>query len=52
MLETVTVQFPAGTLQRMEEVGFPASWEDVLKFLLEEGLAVIEKYRLPKQELN
>jgi hypothetical protein len=46
MPEQVVVTLPPGTRQRMEAVGFPCTWQEVLQFLIEEGLNVIEKDRL------
>jgi hypothetical protein len=46
MPEQVIVTLPQETRQRMEAVGFPCSWQEVLQFLIEEGLNVIEKHRL------
>jgi hypothetical protein len=46
MPERVIVTLPPGTRQRMEAVGFPCTWQEVLHFLIEEGLNVIEKNRL------
>jgi hypothetical protein len=48
MPEQVIVTLQPGTLQRLERVGFPASWQEMLQFLIEQGLNVIEKHRLPK----
>lgn len=45
MPEQVTLTLPQGTRQRLEAIGFPCTWREVLQFLIAEGLNVIEKHR-------
>ena len=46
-METLTVEVPRETLRRLEIMGFvnDLSGRDVLCFLIEQGLAVLEKHR-------
>ena len=46
-METLTVEVPRETLRRLEIMGFPndLNGRDVLCFLIEQGLAVLEKHR-------
>ena len=46
-METLTVEVPRETLRRLEIMGFPndVNGRDVLCFLIEQGLAVLEKHR-------
>jgi hypothetical protein len=46
-METLTLQVPRETLRRLEIMGFPydLNGRDVLCFLIEQGLAVLEKHR-------
>jgi hypothetical protein len=47
MKEILTVEVPSGTRRRLEMMGFPhdLNGRDVLCFLVEQGLAVLEKHR-------
>jgi hypothetical protein len=47
MKETLTIEVPSGTRRRLEIMGFPhdLNGRDVLCFLIEQGLAVLEKHR-------
>jgi hypothetical protein len=47
MKEMLTVEVPNGTRRRLEMMGFPydLNGRDVLCFLIEQGLAVLEKHR-------
>ena len=47
MKEMLTVEVPSGTRRRLEVMGFPydRNGRDVLCFLIEQGLAVLEKHR-------
>ena len=47
MPERVTITLPPGTRERMERVGFPCTWQEMVQFLIAEGLNVIERHRLP-----
>jgi hypothetical protein len=46
-METLTVEVPRETLRRLEIMGFmnDLNGRDVLCFLIEQGLAVLEKHR-------
>jgi hypothetical protein len=46
-METLTVNVPRETLRRLEMMGFgyDLNGRDVLCFLIEQGLAVLEKHR-------
>ena len=46
-MEKLTVEVPRETLRRLEVVGFMnnVNGRDVLCFLIEQGLAVLEKHR-------
>lgn len=43
--ELVTVQLPDGTIRRLARLGFPYDLDvkDVVRFLIEQGVAVLEK---------
>ena len=41
------VNVAPGTIRRLESVGAPLSMQEVLRFLIEEGLAVIQQRRRP-----
>jgi hypothetical protein len=45
--EFLTVEVVQGTTRRLEQMGFPydVSGRDVVRFLIEEGLGVLEKHR-------
>jgi hypothetical protein len=47
MTELVTVEVEEGTTRRLEMLGFPhdVPGRDVLRFLVEQGLEVLEKHR-------
>ena len=47
-METLTVEVPRETLRRLEIMGFmnDLNGRDVLCFLIEQGLAVLEKHRV------
>jgi hypothetical protein len=49
-MELLTVEIPQDTRRRLEIMGFPhdLSGRDVARFLIEEGLAVLEKHRTHK----
>jgi hypothetical protein len=46
-METLTVEVPRETLRRLEIMGFmnDLNGRDVLCFLIEQGLSVLEKHR-------
>ena len=46
-METLTVQVPRETVRRLEIMGFPydVNGREILCFLIEQGLAVLEKHR-------
>jgi len=46
-MEKLTVEVPRETLRRLEIMGFvnDVSGHDVIAFLIEQGLAVLEKHR-------
>jgi hypothetical protein len=46
-METLTLQVPRETLRRLEIMGFmnDLNGRDVICFLIEQGLAVLEKHR-------
>jgi hypothetical protein len=52
MPETVEITLAPGMRERMEVVGFPCTWQEVLQFLVEEGLNVIEKHRTAPTRTN
>ena len=47
IMEKLVVEVPRGTLRRLEVMGFvnDLNGRDVLCFLIEQGLAVLEKHR-------
>jgi hypothetical protein len=50
-MELLTVEVPRGTRRRLEMLGFPhdVTGRDVIRFLIEQGLAVLEKHRKPSR---
>jgi hypothetical protein len=48
--EILTVEVANGTRRRLEVMGFPydVSGRDVVRFLIEQGLSVLESHRGPK----
>ena len=51
-METLTVEVPRETLRRLEIVGFlnEVNGRDIICFLIEQGLAVLEKHRGPSSD--
>jgi hypothetical protein len=51
MKELLTVEVPSGTRRRLEIMGFPhdVNGREVLHFLIEQGLEVLEKHRRAEQ---
>jgi hypothetical protein len=51
MKEVLTVEVPSGTRRRLEIMGFPydRNGRDVMCFLIEQGLAVLERHRRTEQ---
>ena len=54
--EVLTIEVPNGTRRRLEMMGFPydVNGRDVVRFLIEQGLGVLEKHRgrTPNREVT
>lgn len=50
-LELLTIEVQNGTRRRLAKMGFPydLSGRDIVRFLIEEGLSVLEKHRTTKK---